>query len=183
MTQKEYGGLQRGSTCLSALGQGKTGQGLIARAAEHAARGEPWPEDRPCTDDGHIDWLLSAAAGAEHGKVQLRARRAVVATERVLPPLRPNDATELHGDADALPVDGAIFASDHYAVFTDVEFKYVFTDDESAALDALTAATDPEEPDLAEVARAVAAAEAYADHPVLAEAIGIARKGLARAAQ
>ena len=81
------------------------------------------------------------------------------------------------------PVDGAIFASDHYAVFTDVEFKYVFTDDESAALDALTAATDPEEPDLAEVARAVAAAEAYADHPVLAEAIGIARNGLSRVTQ
>ncbi len=183
VTQKEYGGLQRGSTCLSALGQGKTGQGLIARAAEHAARGEPWPEDRPCTDDGHIDWLLSAAAGAEHGKVQLRARRAVVATERVLPPLRPNDATELHGDADALPVDGAIFASDHYAVFTDVEFKYVFTDEEDAALAALQSATLAAEPDLAEVARAVAAAEAYADHPDIAEAIGIARKGLARATQ
>ena len=45
-------------------------------------------------------------------------------------------ATELHGDADALPVDGAIFASDHYAVFTDVEFKYVYTDEEDRALDA-----------------------------------------------
>ena len=67
----------------------------------------------------------------------------------------------------------------------DVAIKLLqpLSDDESAALDALTAATDPEEPDLAEVARAVAAAEAYADHPVLAEAIGIARKGLARAAQ
>ena len=48
----------------------------------------------------------------------------------MLPPLRPNDATELHGDADALPVDGAIFMSDHYAVFTDVEFMDVFTDEE-----------------------------------------------------
>ena len=113
--------------------------------------------------------------------MQLRARRAVVATERVLPPLRPNDATELHGDADALPVDGAIFASDHYAVFTDVEFKYVYTDHESAALAAVQSATLAAEPDLAEVARAVAAAEAYADHPALAEAIGMARNVFARA--
>ena len=116
--------------------------------------------------------------------MQLRARRAVVATERVLPPLRPNDATELHGDADALPVDGAIFASDHYAVFTDVEFKAApLNTQEGAALAALQSATLAAEPDLAEVARAVAAAEAYADHPALAEAIGIARNGLSRATQ
>ena len=157
---KEYGGLQREVDLPVGARPGEDRAALTARAAEHAARGEPWPEDRPCTDDGHIDWLSDRpAAGAEHGKVQLRARRAVVATERVLPPLRPNDATELHGDADALPVDGAIFASDHYAVFTDVEFKYVFTDDESAALAARRPRLSPRVPDLAEVARAVAAAE------------------------
>ena len=112
----------------SALGQVKTGQGLIARAAEHAARGEPWPEDRSCTDDGHID----KAGRPPPARSTASAMRV---GGRSSPPsaagaAETNDATELHGDAD----EGrwtVLFASDHYAVFTDVEFKYVFTDDET----------------------------------------------------
>ena len=70
-------------------------------------------------------------------------------------------------------------------MFTDVEFKYVYTDNERAALASLEAALDPEEgePDLAAIAHAADAAETYADHPALAEVIGIARKVLARSAQ
>ena len=70
-----------------------------------------------CTDSGHIDWLL-ASAPCERGP-RLRARRAVVGTEEVVPPLAPQQPA-LIGAAN-LPPGGKVFASDHYPLLVDLE--------------------------------------------------------------
>lgn len=107
---REYGGLQRGSTCVSALLQNFRGeQGIAARALN-----EKWPADGVCVDHGHIDWLL-----ASHGGAAVTAKAVGVCTERVCPPLLPQQPSLFGGTR--LPPGGAIFASDHYPVWADVE--------------------------------------------------------------
>jgi endonuclease/exonuclease/phosphatase family metal-dependent hydrolase len=119
-----YGGLQRGSTCLSAeLQRGLDGlQGIEARA-----RVQCWPEGGRCTDLGHIDWLLTSPAappsaspsgGGGGAAATVRARLAGVCTEKVCPPLPPADWSQVGG---GVPRDGCIFPSDHYPVWVDLE--------------------------------------------------------------
>ena len=113
---REYGGLQSGSTCMP-IGQKRLQQGVDERAA---ARG--WEDGGACTDEGHIDWLLASEAGAP----RLRATRAVVGTERLCPPLPPRNP------AGRVPAGGAIFPSDHYPVFVDLEVGPLLEHDGSA---------------------------------------------------
>lgn len=82
-------------------------QGVAARALVKG-----WPEDGVCRDDEHIDWLLASTHGAS-----VIAKAAGVCTERVCPPLRPQQPHLLQS---RIPPGGAIFASDHYPVWADV---------------------------------------------------------------
>ena len=108
-TSREHGGLQSGSTCLQAGLQNFHGlQGIAARALN-----ERWPDGGPCSDNGHIDWLLASRIGAK-----VTPRSVGVCTERVCPPLKPQQPSLL---GDVLPIGGAVFASDHYPVWADVE--------------------------------------------------------------
>ena len=58
-SEREFGGLVRGSTCSSwVVMQGVGGQqGVRARGIR-----EGWRDDAECTDEGHIDWLLASRA-------------------------------------------------------------------------------------------------------------------------
>ena len=108
--RKEYGGLQRGSTCTQAGLQNTFGlQGIAARA-----RNESWPVDGPCTDRDHIDWLLASNAGAN-----VKVRSVGVCTERVCPPLPPRQPSEC--GPTVLPPGGKVFGSDHYPVWADLD--------------------------------------------------------------
>ena len=91
-------------------------QGVRARAAS-----EGWEEGAPCTDIGHIDWMLQSAAPSI-GACRLRPRRVAVCTELLCPPLRPQDAS-LIGVPTNLPPGGSIFPSDHYPVLADLEVR------------------------------------------------------------
>jgi hypothetical protein len=106
--QREHGGLQRGSTAISAnLQNFQHTQGVAARAIN-----EGWAEHGPCTDAGHIDWVLASRAGAA-----VKAMAVGVCTEQVCAPLKPQQPSLLQG---AIPAGGAVFASDHYPVWADV---------------------------------------------------------------
>lgn len=120
--ERDFGGLQRGSTCTSVHLQNFENrlQGVRARAASQG-----WADDGECTDEGHIDWLLQSAVHGEQAWPQLRARRAVVVTELVCPPLPPQQPSLVTGPTtqNNLPPGGAIFASDHYPVFCDLQVQ------------------------------------------------------------
>jgi hypothetical protein len=110
---REYGGLQAGSTALSALQQNFHGlQGVESRRELRRRNGEPWPEH--ATDVGHIDWLLLASAA---GGSKARARSVGIGTETVIPPLPPLQPSLL---PKALPAGGSVFASDHYPLWVDL---------------------------------------------------------------
>ena len=72
-----YGGLQKGSTCVSVNLQNyqRELQGVRARAAN-----EKWDPNGACTDEGHIDWLLASAVGSP----SITVRQALVCTEQVI---------------------------------------------------------------------------------------------------
>ena len=107
---REHGGLQRGSTAISAhLQNFKNTQGIEARALN-----EGWPDKGPCSDAGHIDWLLASSAGGT-----VKAEAVGVCTEQLCAPLKPQQPSLLKG---AIPAGGAVFASDHYPVWADVSF-------------------------------------------------------------
>ena len=89
-------------------------QGVRARAAS-----EGWQEGAPCTDMGHIDWMLQSCAPTS-GVYRLRPRRVAVCTELLCPPLPPQDPS-LIGVPTNLPVGGSIFPSDHYPVLADLD--------------------------------------------------------------
>jgi hypothetical protein len=122
LREREFGGLQRGSTCHSANLQNFEGrlQGVAARAANEKWH-ETWPKGE-CTDEGHIDWLLAGTAHGDKTQPQLRARRALVCTERLCAPLPPHQPSHLVGPGgDRIPKGGAVFPSDHYPVVVDLE--------------------------------------------------------------
>lgn len=116
--QREYGGLQRGSTCSSWVVQhGIDGhQGVRARAAR-----DGWAEGGDCTDAGHIDWLLASCIHGERVQTRLRPVRALIGTERLIPPLPPQQPSLI--GAAVLPPGGCIFGSDHYPVVVDLEVQ------------------------------------------------------------
>ena len=119
--EREYGGLQRGSTCTSVHLQNYNGQlqGVRARAASQG-----WPDDGPCSDEGHIDWLLQWTVHGDAVRPRLRARRVVVVTESVCPPLPPQQPSLIAGPHQQnIPPGGCVFASDHYPVFADLEIR------------------------------------------------------------
>ena len=122
LREREFGGLQRGSTCCSVHLQNFEGrlQGVAARAANEEWH-EKWPKGE-CTDEGHIDWLLASMAHGDKTQPQLRARRALVCTERLCAPLPPHQPSHLVGPGgDHIPKGGAVFPSDHYPVVVDLE--------------------------------------------------------------
>ena len=118
-SEREFGGLVRGSTCSSwVVMQGVGGQqGVRARGIR-----EGWRDDAECTDEGHIDWLLASRAHSSSAvQPRLSAVRAVVGTELVVPPLPPLQPS-LIGPTN-IPAGGCLFPSDHYPVFADLQRK------------------------------------------------------------
>ena len=112
--ERLHAGLQRGSTATQFGMQSEPGQGLRARA-----RAQGWPEAGRCSDEGHIDWLLTAHEFAKGCSSRVQALRVGVCTERMCSPLPPRQPTEL---GQALPSGGCVFPSDHYPVWADVQF-------------------------------------------------------------
>ncbi len=122
LRERDFGGLQRGSTCQSVHLQNFEGrlQGVEARAANEKWH-ERWP-DGECTDGGHIDWLMASTAHDDKTQPLLRARRALICTERLCAPLPPQQPSLVVGPSgNNIPKGGAIFPSDHYPVVVDLE--------------------------------------------------------------